>query len=369
MEATASPKRISTSRPNARIGSSVEVAAVQSPKYGKDISVKLEDIVHVSQASSGSLPNPSPPESPKDSLPSPISSHASNTSSGTRTPKKRSSNKARVAQPSNPSTATNLELVGVQNPNIQANTTNYVSTSTIFASPPLPTPFKATDPNVARKLSIGTPSSSQSNTNASRKLDNSTSSSSTSPTNNEAQQRLNPTSTKALHTKQASLYEGNGHNGNKQDLEQWATLEGPTTCLGRHIARRLVEIGVTDIFTVPGDFHLILLDHLIAEPSLNNIGCCNEINAGYAADGYARCRGVGACVVTFTVGGLSVINAIAGSYSENLPIICLVGGPNSNDFGTNRILHHTIGIPDFSQEFICFEQVTCFQAIHTFNTS
>lgn len=369
MEATASPKRISTSRPNARIGSSVEVAAVQSPKYGKDISVKLEDIVHVSQASSGSLPNPSPPESPKDSLPSPISSHASNTSSGTRTPKKRSSNKARVAQPSNPSTATNLELVGVQNPNIQANTTNYVSTSTIFASPPLPTPFKATDPNVARKLSIGTPSSSQSNTNASRKLDNSTSSSSTSPTNNEAQQRLNPTSTKALHTKQASLYEGNGHNGNKQDLEQWATLEGPTTCLGRHIARRLVEIGVTDIFTVPGDFNLILLDHLIAEPSLNNIGCCNEINAGYAADGYARCRGVGACAVTFTVGGLSVINAIAGSYSENLPIICLVGGPNSNDFGTNRILHHTIGIPDFSQEFICFEQVTCFQAIHTFNTS
>ena len=369
MEATASPKRISTSRPNARIGSSVEVAAVQSPKYGKDISVKLEDIVHVSQASSGSLPNPSPPESPKDSLPSPISSHASNTSSGTRTPKKRSSNKARVAQPSNPSTATDLELVGVQNPNIQANTTNYVSTSTIFASPPLPTPFKATDPNVARKLSIGTPSSSQSNTNASRKLDNSTSSSSTSPTNNEAQQRLNPTSTKALHTKQASLYEGNGHNGNKQDLEQWATLEGPTTCLGRHIARRLVEIGVTDIFTVPGDFNLILLDHLIAEPSLNNIGCCNEINAGYAADGYARCRGVGACVVTFTVGGLSVINAIAGSYSENLPIICLVGGPNSNDFGTNRILHHTIGIPDFSQEFICFEQVTCFQAIHTFNTS
>ncbi|KAJ6742317.1 PYRUVATE DECARBOXYLASE [Salix viminalis] len=133
--------------------------------------------------------------------------------------------------------------------------------------------------------------------------------------------------------------------------------------LGRHLARRLVQIGVTDVFSVPGDFNLTLLDHLIAEPGLNLIGCCNELNAGYAADGYARSRGVGACVVTFTVGGLSVLNAIAGAYSENLPVICIVGGANSNDYGTNRILHHTIGLPDFSQELRCFQTVTCYQAV------
>ncbi|KAL0291674.1 UNVERIFIED_CONTAM: Pyruvate decarboxylase 1 [Sesamum calycinum] len=133
--------------------------------------------------------------------------------------------------------------------------------------------------------------------------------------------------------------------------------------LGRHLARRLVQIGVSDVFSVPGDFNLTLLDHLIAEPGLNLIGCCNELNAGYAADGYARARGVGACVVTFTVGGLSVLNAIAGAYSENLPVICIVGGPNSNDYGTNRVLHHTIGLPDFSQELRCFQTVTCFQAV------
>ncbi|KAG6433754.1 hypothetical protein SASPL_105370 [Salvia splendens] len=133
--------------------------------------------------------------------------------------------------------------------------------------------------------------------------------------------------------------------------------------LGRHLARRLVQIGATDVFSVPGDFNLTLLDHLIAEPGLNLIGCCNELNAGYAADGYARARGVGACVVTFTVGGLSVLNAVAGAYSENLPVICIVGGPNSNDYGTNRILHHTIGVPDFSQELRCFQTVTCCQAV------
>ncbi|KAJ0028273.1 hypothetical protein Pint_34887 [Pistacia integerrima] len=132
--------------------------------------------------------------------------------------------------------------------------------------------------------------------------------------------------------------------------------------LGGHLARRLVQVGITDVFSVPDDFNFTLLDHLRAEPRLNVIGCCNELNAGYAADGYARWRGVGACVVTFTVGGLSLLNAIAGAYSENLPVICIVGGPNKN-YQTNRILDRTIGLPDFNQEFRCFQTVTCFQAV------
>ncbi|XP_068644203.1 pyruvate decarboxylase 1-like [Aristolochia californica] len=142
-----------------------------------------------------------------------------------------------------------------------------------------------------------------------------------------------------------------------------SVIASPEATLGRHLARRLVQIGVRDVFAVPGDFNLTLLDHLIAEPDLNLVGCCNELNAGYAADGYARAKGVGACVVTFTVGGLSILNAIAGAYSENLPLICIVGGPNSNDYGTSRILHHTIGLPDFTQELRCFQTVTCYQAV------
>lgn len=130
--------------------------------------------------------------------------------------------------------------------------------------------------------------------------------------------------------------------------------------LGHHIARRLIEIGIKDVFSVPGDSNLVL-DYLVAEPELNLIGCCNELNAGYATDGYARCKGVGACVVTFHVGGLSILNAIAGAYSEDLPIICIVGAPNSNDYGSNKILHHTIGLPDFSQELHCFQPITCHQ--------
>lgn len=56
------------------------------------------------------------------------------------------------------------------------------------------------------------------------------------------------------------------------------------------------------------------------------IGCCNELNAGYAADGYCRATGrLGICVVTYMVGSLSAINAIAGAYSEDLPVLLITG--------------------------------------------
>ncbi|KAI9153018.1 hypothetical protein LWI28_004510 [Acer negundo] len=132
--------------------------------------------------------------------------------------------------------------------------------------------------------------------------------------------------------------------------------------LGHHLAHRLVEIGVSDIFSVPGDSNLTLLEYFVMQ--LNLIGCCNELNAGYAADGYARSSGVGAYVVTFSVGGISIVNAIAGAYSEDLPVICKVGRRHSNDYyGARKILHHTIGLPDFNQEFACFRTVTCHQAV------
>ena len=62
-------------------------------------------------------------------------------------------------------------------------------------------------------------------------------------------------------------------------------------------------------------------DAIVKDPSIDWIGCCNELNAGYAADGYARLRGVGALSTTFGAGELSAINAIAGSYAENLPVL------------------------------------------------
>ncbi len=87
------------------------------------------------------------------------------------------------------------------------------------------------------------------------------------------------------------------------------------------------------------------------------IGCCNELNAGYAADGYARVAGFSMVVVTYMVGGLSVINAAAGAYSDDLSMLVLSGGPNSHDAAARHLVHHTIGEEDLYQAARCFEPV------------
>src|SRR6516162_5497550 len=62
--------------------------------------------------------------------------------------------------------------------------------------------------------------------------------------------------------------------------------------LGGYLATRLEQAGVRHYFVVPGDFNLVLLDQFLTNPRLKMIGCCNELNAGYAADGYARFNGL-----------------------------------------------------------------------------
>lgn len=132
--------------------------------------------------------------------------------------------------------------------------------------------------------------------------------------------------------------------------------------LGTFLASRLADIGVGHIFNVPGDFSLILLDQLMLEPRIQLVQCCNELNAGYAADGYARTKGVGCICVTFGVGTLSTINAIAGAYAENLPVVVIAGNPPTSVLGSNKLIHHTIGRGNFNFEINCMKPVTCYQA-------
>jgi pyruvate decarboxylase len=74
----------------------------------------------------------------------------------------------------------------------------------------------------------------------------------------------------------------------------------PSRCtVGEYLARRLEQAGIRHYFTVTGDFNLVLLDQFLKNPRLQLIGCCNELNAGYAAEGYARSNGIGAFVVSY----------------------------------------------------------------------
>src|SRR5271168_1137330 len=132
-----------------------------------------------------------------------------------------------------------------------------------------------------------------------------------------------------------------------------------------HVLRRLKEIGVDAIFGVPGDFAFSVQDAIVNEPGIDWIGCCNELNAGYAADGYARLRGVGALSTTYGVGELSAINAISGSYAENLPVFHLTGMPTMPVQSARSLVHHTLGNGEFDLFCEMAEPVVCASAIMT----
>jgi pyruvate decarboxylase len=110
-----------------------------------------------------------------------------------------------------------------------------------------------------------------------------------------------------------------------------------------------------------GDFNLELLDYV--EPSgLFWVGNTNELNAGYAADGYSRVKGLGALVTTFGVGELSAINAIAGSYAERAPVVHIVGTPNREIQDTGKRVHHTFNDGNFRRFAQMHAHVTVAQA-------
>src|ERR1700761_1753570 len=132
-----------------------------------------------------------------------------------------------------------------------------------------------------------------------------------------------------------------------------------------YVLARLREIGVTDIFGVPGDFSFPINDAICHSTQVRWIGCCNELNAAYAADGYARVRGAGAVCTTYGVGELSALNGIAGSYAERLPVFHLVGMPNSSAQESRLVMHHTLGNGEYDLFYRMTEPVVCARAIMT----
>jgi indolepyruvate decarboxylase len=132
-----------------------------------------------------------------------------------------------------------------------------------------------------------------------------------------------------------------------------------------YLMKRLAELGVNDVFGVPGDYNFHIIDAIEANENLKWTGCCNELNAGYAADGYARMKGIGAIVTTFGVGELSAVNAIAGCYSESVPVIKIVGSPDSTMQKEHALLHHTLIDGNFEFSLNVYKQITAATAVLT----
>ena len=132
--------------------------------------------------------------------------------------------------------------------------------------------------------------------------------------------------------------------------------------IGNFLLRRLEEAGVKHIFGVPGDYNLELMQQLEDRGEPAWIGNCNELNASYATDAYARINGIGALVVTHGVGTLSAINGIAGAYSEHVPVILISGSLPLRSVQRGDLMHHTLADRGKGDLGRIFAEVTAAQA-------
>src|SRR6266513_770202 len=125
--------------------------------------------------------------------------------------------------------------------------------------------------------------------------------------------------------------------------------------IGEYLIQQLYSYGVRHVFGIPGDYVLGFYDQL-AHSKLRLINTCDEQGAGFAADAYARVRGLGAVCITYCVGGLKIVNPIAGAFAEKSPVVVISGAPGMKEREKNPLLHHKVR--EFDTQKKVFEQLT-----------
>ncbi len=130
--------------------------------------------------------------------------------------------------------------------------------------------------------------------------------------------------------------------------------------IGDYLIRRLREEGVGHVFGVPGDFVLALFKKLEDSP-LQVVNTCDEQGAGFAADAYARMRGLGVVCITYAVGGLKVVNAVAQAFAERSPVVVISGSPGVAEQAQGGLIHHKVR--NFDSQRRVFAELTVATAV------
>jgi indolepyruvate decarboxylase len=132
-------------------------------------------------------------------------------------------------------------------------------------------------------------------------------------------------------------------------------MTNPT--VAEYVLDRLADLGIGHVFGVPGDFAFPIDDAAEASERLTWIGCSNELNAAYAADGYGRIRGAAILSTTFNVGAAAALAGVMGCKAERVPVFHIVGAPSTRLARTRRHMHHSYGDGDLDQ-FRAYNEVS-----------
>ena len=135
---------------------------------------------------------------------------------------------------------------------------------------------------------------------------------------------------------------------------------GKRPTVGSFLLDHLYGRGVHHAFGIPGDYALPLFWWL-ERSKIDLINMTHEPCVGFAADGYARLRGLGLACVTYCVGGLNMLNSIAGAYAEKSPVLVVSGGPSAAERRDDPLLHHKVKTFDTQRRI--YEEVTCANTI------
>lgn len=134
--------------------------------------------------------------------------------------------------------------------------------------------------------------------------------------------------------------------------------------LGDFLVAYLRKLGVSHVFGIPGDLALKLFFALGRKHGLEIITLSHEPGVGFAADGYARATGkIGVICVTYGAGGHNMVNPVAGSFSERVPILIFSGGPGEEERKLGTLIHHQAR--EIESQRRIYDEVTCASAVLT----
>src|ERR1700733_4315641 len=133
--------------------------------------------------------------------------------------------------------------------------------------------------------------------------------------------------------------------------------------VANYIVERLAAEGISHCFGVAGDYLFPICDAVDSSAKVKWVGCAKELNAAYAADGYARIRGAAMLATTYGVGELSAINGVMGAKAERSLVFHVVGMPSYQNQRVRKIAHHTLGDGVFGNFVALSARAACCHAI------
>jgi indolepyruvate decarboxylase len=151
----------------------------------------------------------------------------------------------------------------------------------------------------------------------------------------------------------------------KQARKTKTSRAAKTVTVADYIIERLAAEGISHCFGVAGDYVFPICDAVDSSTKVKWIGCANELNASYAADGYARIRGAAMLVTTYGVGELSALNGVMGAKAERSLVFHVVGMPSYQHQRVHKITHHTLGDGVFGNFVDLSASAACCHAVIT----